>query len=311
MNRWLILTLLKMFNPDPDTPGGTQGGIVGGGGDAGSVVALLQLGGALYDSYQNRKTSKENTQNTINAAKSESELAYQRSVQMWNEQNLYNSPQAQMARFGNAGLNPHLIYGQGSAGNASSPPQYQPANMQYRVEAPSYGAAISSVMPTLMAVGTWMQQMRLSEMQIDKGSTETEKSRQMIDYLTDMNPQLLKQMDNKLSLYPYQYDMQKSLSSQARTKLYDMDQEFRYKFGDEQYGLWGSTATNVPQGGIRRLQFLQQQSATKLAEAKSSWTDFDITNPQAIIQMVMQGMMGLAGQTLRLSTHRPTVRSRR
>lgn len=39
-------------------------------------------------------------------------------------QNKYNSPQAQMARFSDAGLNPHLIYGQGNPGNQSSPLSY-------------------------------------------------------------------------------------------------------------------------------------------------------------------------------------------
>jgi len=239
---------------DPQTPGG--GSDIGNGSNMGAgIVGLLQLGGALYDSYQNRKTSKQNTQNTINAAKAESELAYQRSVEMWNQQNLYNSPQAQMARFTAAGLNPNLIYGQGSAGNASSPPQYQPANMQYRVEAPTYGAAISSVMPTLMAVGSWIQQMRMSEMQIQKGSTETERSRQMIDYLMEMNPQLLKQMDNRLSLYPYQYDMQRSLSSQASTKVAEMEQEFRYRYGEDLFSELRRDSRTPSQsfiGGLRK-----------------------------------------------------------
>ena len=36
----------------------------------------------------------------------------------WERMNLYNSPQAQMARFAAAGLNPHLIYGKGNPGNA-------------------------------------------------------------------------------------------------------------------------------------------------------------------------------------------------
>ena len=38
----------------------------------------------------------------------------------WNMQNQYNTPQNQMARFKEAGLNPHLIYGQGNPGNAQS-----------------------------------------------------------------------------------------------------------------------------------------------------------------------------------------------
>lgn len=41
-------------------------------------------------------------------------------LQFWNMQNEYNSPQAQMARFKAAGLNPHLIYGKGNPGNAST-----------------------------------------------------------------------------------------------------------------------------------------------------------------------------------------------
>jgi hypothetical protein len=39
---------------------------------------------------------------------------------MWHNQNAYNHPKAQMARFKEAGLNPNLIYGQGSSGNAGS-----------------------------------------------------------------------------------------------------------------------------------------------------------------------------------------------
>lgn len=44
-------------------------------------------------------------------------------IDMWNRTNEYNSPQAQMQRFKEAGLNPNLIYGNGNTGNASSPPQ--------------------------------------------------------------------------------------------------------------------------------------------------------------------------------------------
>lgn len=40
-------------------------------------------------------------------------------LEMWERANAYNSPQAQMARFAEAGLNPHLIYGKGTAGNAT------------------------------------------------------------------------------------------------------------------------------------------------------------------------------------------------
>lgn len=44
-------------------------------------------------------------------------------LNMWKLQSEYNSPQAQMERFRLAGLNPNLIYGQGSNGNMSSAPE--------------------------------------------------------------------------------------------------------------------------------------------------------------------------------------------
>lgn len=61
-------------------------------------------------------------------AKHNRELAdrqYGHQLDMWNKMNAYNAPSKQMERFKEAGLNPHLIYGQGNAGNASTMPQYQ------------------------------------------------------------------------------------------------------------------------------------------------------------------------------------------
>ncbi len=39
-------------------------------------------------------------------------------IKFWNMQNAYNTPSAQMQRFKDAGLNPNLIYGKGTPGNA-------------------------------------------------------------------------------------------------------------------------------------------------------------------------------------------------
>lgn len=64
----------------------------------------------------------------VNYALSEYEFAHNK--EMWNLMNEYNSPQAQMQRFKEAGLNPMLVYQQGTPGNASSPAQYQKPNVQ-------------------------------------------------------------------------------------------------------------------------------------------------------------------------------------
>lgn len=299
---------------DPSGGSSTAGG--GWSGSAGGIVGgILGAGAAIYDSYQSNKTARQNTDKTIAANKAEAELAYQRQLEMWNRQNLYNSPEAQMARFKAAGLNPHLIYQQGNAGNSANIPNYQPPKVAYQYEAPRYGAAINSILPTLMSVGTWMQHMRQSEVEIKQKQTNTERAQQMVEYLTQMNPKLLQQAENRLSLFPYQKDMQDYLSNQARTKLFEMEQSFRHQYGDDLFNDMGSSweRKRLPSIGgmkgldlgIRKLKFVEQEAQSRLKQAQASWTDFDITNPQALMQMVLQGVMGMAGQTLRLSTHRP------
>lgn len=72
-----------------------------------AVTGVFGLAGsALNYHFQNKLIDKQNQFN----------------LDMWNLQNEYNSPQAQMKRFEEAGLNPALMYSQGSAGNAPNAP---------------------------------------------------------------------------------------------------------------------------------------------------------------------------------------------
>lgn len=61
------------------------------------------------------------------AQKKLAEYSYDKDLEMWNRQNEYNSPKAQMERLSEAGLNPNLVYGGStgsSAGNSESAPSY-------------------------------------------------------------------------------------------------------------------------------------------------------------------------------------------
>lgn len=303
-----------MYNegvPGGGGPGGTQGGTVpsfwteggSGGMGAGLIGTVVQTGAALYDSYQNRKTAKRNTDANIAAAKAEAELAYQRQLEMWGLKNQYDSPEAQMARLRAAGLSPHLMYQQGNTGNSGSFPQYQPADLRHQYQSMPIAPAISAILPMLMQVGSWMQDMRLKETQIDRGSTETERLRQLIDFLTSRNPQLLRKGGFEVDTADYK-------SNAARSALFQLEQSFRSQYGEELFNKMGSSwdfQGDVPAiGGIKRLEFLEKESKNrilgydeKLKEAQSSWADMDITNPQAIIMMVLQGIMGMAGAQLR------------
>lgn len=71
--------------------------------------------------------------NTVNVAQTskrqrkwaEQQYDKQRShaLQDWEMQNAYNSPAAQMQRLKDAGLNPHLVYGNGADATSSAPPR--------------------------------------------------------------------------------------------------------------------------------------------------------------------------------------------
>ena len=69
------------------------------------------IGGALLQNRSNKKLAQ---------------YTFNKNVEMWKMQNAYNSPKQQMARFKEAGLNPNLMYGKGTVGNAQTMPQYQP-----------------------------------------------------------------------------------------------------------------------------------------------------------------------------------------
>lgn len=288
-------------------PGNPDGGwSTGSGGDV--FGALINLTGGLIQGSADRRAARKNTDKTIAAQKAEAELAYQRSIEEWNRQNEYNDPESQMARFKAAGLNPHLIYGQGNAGNNSSPASYQPANLQYKYAAGNTGESIQATLPTLMQIGSWLQGMRSGEADILRTKTETEKADQMIDFLTAQNPQLLEKTRTQNELYPYQTQILGMKGEQARANLWQFSNEYRLKYGDEAWRRSGIAGGAAPITGERSLKYAHDLAKKNLSEldydVKSSWSEFDITNPQAIMQMVLSGVLGMAGSQLKMPSHK-------
>lgn len=94
--------------------------------------ALVSTIGNLIGGSQRRKQSRWNVLRTIQAKKEMAEMAFQRNKKMWKMMKKYNTPRAQMQRYKAAGLNPNLIYGQGTPGNVSSFPTYNAPDISYR-----------------------------------------------------------------------------------------------------------------------------------------------------------------------------------
>lgn len=99
----------------------------------GSIISGIgSLAGSLTGGLLGKSSVDRTNQYNMELAKyqaSQNKLlqdnAFSQSKEMWNLENQYNSPAAQMARLKTAGLNPNLMYGQGNTGNASGAPQYK------------------------------------------------------------------------------------------------------------------------------------------------------------------------------------------
>lgn len=104
----------------------------------GAIIAgIVALGSALISSSSSKKQASSINRTNIalqdkaNAANLElSKYQFDQNKEMIRMQNEYNDPKNQMARYAGAGLNPNLIYGQGTPGNQSGVASYEAPRMQ-------------------------------------------------------------------------------------------------------------------------------------------------------------------------------------
>lgn len=81
---------------------------------------ISAITGLISGNQQNR-TNLQIARETNEAQKELAQYQADRNLELWNLNNEYNTPASQMQRYKDAGLNPNLMYGQGSSGNSSSP----------------------------------------------------------------------------------------------------------------------------------------------------------------------------------------------
>lgn len=130
---------------------------------AGAAIGAASSGvNALTQGRQNRKQRK--------WASKEAEKAYQRNIELWNMQNEYNAPEAQMARLKAAGLNPNLVYGKGADNTAGAISPYQQAKGEF--------GGISFDVPQVLPLLNQYQDYRLRKAQVDNVQEQTNLNRQ-------------------------------------------------------------------------------------------------------------------------------------
>jgi len=126
------------------------------------IAGMSQLGQYISQGQQNKK-NKELAEWANLEERKAVDLKFERDMMMWNRQNAYNTPASQMARFQDAGLNPNLIYGQGTHGNATS----SVTSDKPRIHKPNYQ------LPKLQTLSMY-NDLRLKNAQIDNVQQQTE-----------------------------------------------------------------------------------------------------------------------------------------
>lgn len=102
----------------------------------GALLATAAAAGtSIINNLFQRRNSRNDARINRQFEREQSDLKWQRDIQMVDKMNLYNSPEMQMQRFKDAGLNPNLIYGQGTPGNQSSPVAYQAPKYHQKTKA--------------------------------------------------------------------------------------------------------------------------------------------------------------------------------
>lgn len=120
--------------------------------------SLVQTGGNLISNLFNLGQAKKERESRRELA----EYQYTKDLEMWNKANEYNSPAQQMERLKAAGLNPNLVYGNGSVVGNTSPAQ----TPRYQAYNPEYGR-IDVQLPNVLAMLNQYQDLKQKKAQTD------------------------------------------------------------------------------------------------------------------------------------------------
>ena len=187
--------------------------------------ALMNAGLGVVGNFLGNKQAVKNQQkqNEFNAAEAQKTRDWQE--MMWNKNNEYNTPLAQVNRLQEAGLNPNLVYGNGTMQNvspmATSGAQASSTPFNDSIAA-RHARNFDAIMRGLQTAIT-MQELKNKKLEGDniesntqKNTAEAKESQQRAENLATENKFNLETFDaRKIGI-----ELQNQLSEQQRLKLY-------------------------------------------------------------------------------------------
>lgn len=277
-----------------------------------AVGGILNTAGNMVQGRANRKHQKKMLDRQQAFLKAESELAYQRSVEDWHRQNAYNSPEAQMQRLKDAGLNPHLIYGTGSAstGNATQQPIYHASGApDYQaVQAPRTAVgSIADSLPVVAQVSNWLLDMEAKRVAID--SQRQDMAHNAARYPT-IESILGIEADSKAMDLGYQSEFRQLETDKKRLEMMRAIEEFMRDYGaDPSDSLYRRLRyTGDRKAGMKdlervaaelrneltRVDISKRESEARIQAALASLADMGLTGPMlTLIGLAAGGVTGL------------------
>lgn len=145
------------------------GGPVGAVGLGGLSADVQSLASDADLNYWNIERQKELAAYNVEQQMKLNEQIHSQNMELWNLQNAYNSPEAQMARYEKAGLNPNLIYDQSNT--ASGVPM---------LEAPKYDTGPYNPVDTRVQRAQLALALQEHKLQIQNQAIENDMKRQQL-----------------------------------------------------------------------------------------------------------------------------------
>ena len=129
----------------------------------GAITGLAGLGAGIYGQERTFKNNR-----------SLMKMQQKFDKDMYDYQNAYNTPAMQMKRFKDAGLNPNLIYGQGTPGNATNQPKAQIAQTTFSGAELAQSAATGAQTSLIGAQEKLLRSQRIKNLQDAATGSATE-----------------------------------------------------------------------------------------------------------------------------------------
>lgn len=137
---------------------------------AAAIGAAGAIGGQIFGAKADRKADKRYNEQQIALQN----LTNQQNIDFWNMQNRYNTPENQVQRYRAAGLNPNLIYGQGTPGNATPIPAASRPDNRVTSQGDRISQALGSVNDHINTI-QGVKQIELLDANIRRTESETQK----------------------------------------------------------------------------------------------------------------------------------------